>query len=75
MVQTSSIYDPFIIWHLSVTLTFSLPEQMFQKAFLLIEDNNCSKLFWNPFPNEPLMAQTNLDRHMHNARTYTELNL
>ena len=75
MVQTSSIYDHFIFWHLSVTLTFSLPEQMFQKALLLLEDNNCAKFFWNPCINEQVMAQTNLDRHMHNARTSTELNL
>ena len=75
MAQTGSIYDQFIIWHLSVTLIFSLPEQMFQTALLLHEDNNCAKFFWNPCTNEQVMAQTNLDRHMHNARTYTELNL
>ena len=33
--------DHFIVWLSSVTLTFNLPEQMFQI-------NNCAKLFWNP---------------------------
>ena len=48
MARTSSIYDHFIIWPSSVTLTFNLPEQMFQMALLLLEDNNCAKLFCNP---------------------------
>ena len=30
MARTSSIYDHFIIWPSSVTLTFNMPEQMFQ---------------------------------------------
>ena len=60
MVLTSSIYryDHFIIWPSSVTLTFNLCEQMFQMALLLLEDNNCAKLFWNPCINVPVMAQT-----------------
>ena len=33
--------DHFIVWPSSVTLTFNLPEQMFQL-------NNCAKLFWTP---------------------------
>ena len=45
---TSSIYDHFITWPSSVTLTFNLREQMFQTALLHFEDNNCAKLFWNP---------------------------
>ena len=48
MAQTSLIYDHFIIWPSSVTLTFNLPEQMFQMALLLLKENNCDKLFWNP---------------------------
>ena len=84
MAWTSSIYDHFIIFIIlpsSVTLTFNLPEQMFQKAilllkennfatmaqtssiydhfimwcssvtFLLLKENNCAKLFWNPCIN------------------------
>ena len=70
IAQTSSIYDHFIIEPLSVTLTFSLPEQRFQKALLLLDDNNCAKLFWNLCKNIQVMAQTNLDRHMHNTRTH-----
>ena len=38
MAQTSSIYDHLIILPSSVTLTFNLPEQMFQM-------NNSAKLF------------------------------
>ena len=44
MAWTSSIYDHFIIWSSSVTLTFNLPQQMFQMK-------NCAKLFWNPCIN------------------------
>ena len=56
--KTSSIYDHFIIWPWSVTLTFNLPEQMFQMAFLLLKENNCAKLFWNPCINVQVMART-----------------
>ena len=41
-----------------LTLTFNLREQMFQMAFLLLEDNNCAKLFCNPCINVQVMAQT-----------------
>ena len=57
MALTSSIYDHFIIWPSSVTLTFNLREQMFRTA-LLLEDNNCAKLFWKPCINVPDMART-----------------
>ena len=33
----------FIIWPSSVTLTFNLPEQMFQMALLLLMENSCAK--------------------------------
>ena len=32
-----SIYDHFIVWPASVTLTFNLPEQMFQMALLPLQ--------------------------------------
>ena len=48
----------FIIWHSSVTLTFNLPEQMFQIAFLLLKKNNCAKLFWHPHTNAEILART-----------------
>ena len=32
MARTSSVYDQFIIWTGSVTLTFNLAKQMFQMA-------------------------------------------
>ena len=45
MARTSSIYDNFIICPSSVTLTFNLPEEMFQMALLPFKENNCAKLF------------------------------
>ena len=58
MSLTSSIHDYFIIWPSSVTLTFHLRKQMFRTALLLLEDNNCAKLIWNPCTNVPVMART-----------------
>ena len=43
--------DHFTVWPSSVTLTFKLPEQMFQM-------NNCTKLFWKPYINVEVMAWT-----------------
>ena len=57
MALTSTIYDHFIIWPSSVTLTFNLRKQMFRTS-LLFEDNNCAKLIWNPCLNAPVMART-----------------
>ena len=57
MAQTSSIYDHFIVWPPSVTLTFSPPKQMFQMALLLLKDNNCATHFTNPCINVQVMAQ------------------
>ena len=51
MAWTSSVYGHFIIKPPSVTLTFSLPEQMFQM-------NNCARLFLNPCINVEVMPQT-----------------
>ena len=45
MARTSSIYDHFDLYLTPMTLTFNLPENMFQMALLLLEDNNCAKLF------------------------------
>ena len=45
MARTSSIYDHFDFYLTPVTLTFNLPEKMFQMALLLLEGNNCAKLF------------------------------
>ena len=58
MALTNSIYDHFIIWPSCMTLTFNLSEQMFQMAFLLLKENNCTKLFWNPCINVEVMART-----------------
>ena len=45
MARTGSIYD---LWPSSVTLIFDLSKQMFQMALLLLKENNCVLLFWNP---------------------------
>ena len=58
MPRTSSVHDDFFIWPSSVTLTFNLLEQMFQMALLLLKENNCTKLFWDPCINVQVMAQT-----------------
>ena len=60
MAPTSSIYDHFIIWPSSVTLTFNLPKQRFQMALLLLKENTCAKLFWNPYKNVEVMARASL---------------
>ena len=67
----SSIYNHFIIWPSSVTLIFNLPEQMFQMAFLLLKENNCAKLFWNPCINVEVTAWTNPDGCMHTQSMHT----
>ena len=71
-MQTCRSYvpDKLILWpfhHLtsSVTLTFNLPKQMFQVALLLLKENNCAKLVWNPCTNVQGMTRTSLDRHRH----------
>ena len=56
MAWTSSIYDHFIVWPSSMTLAFNLPEKMFQIALLLLKENNCAKLFWNPCINVEVMT-------------------
>ena len=56
MAQTSSVYDSFIILPSWVLLTFNLPEQMFQMALLFVKEDNCAKLFWNPWINVEVMA-------------------
>ena len=58
MVWISSIYDHFIIWPSSVTLTFNLPKQMFQMALLLLKKNTCAKLFWYQRIKVEVMAWT-----------------
>ena len=45
MARTNSVSDHFDLYLTPVTLTFNLPEKMFQTAFLFLEDNNCAKLF------------------------------
>ena len=60
MVQTNSVCDQFIIWSSSMTLTFNLPEQMFQMALLLVEENTCVTLFLNPYINVGVLSQASL---------------
>ena len=40
-----SQFMTILFFELSVTLTFNLPEQMFQMALLLLKENTCAKLF------------------------------
>ena len=59
MARTKSIYDHFDLYLTPVTLIYIyLPEKMFQLTFFLFEDNNCAKLFWNPYINVQVMART-----------------
>ena len=58
MARTNSIYDHSDINLTPVTLTFNLPETMFQMALLLLKDN-FAKVFWNPRINVQVMARTN----------------
>ena len=58
MARKRSIYDYFDFYFTLVTLTFNLPEKMFQMALFLLEGNNCAKLFWNPSINVQVMART-----------------
>ena len=60
MDRTSSIYDHFDLYLTPMTLTFNLREKMFQMALLLLEDNNCAKLFGNPCINVQVMDRTSL---------------
>ena len=48
---------PFYHWTF-VTLTFHLPEEVFQIALILHKENNCAKLFENPRINVEVMART-----------------
>ena len=41
-----------------MTLTFNLPEQIFQIALLLLKENNCAKLFQNPHINVEIIVRT-----------------
>ena len=43
MARTSSIYDRFDLYLTPMTLTFNIPEKMFQMALLLLKENNCAK--------------------------------
>ena len=58
MAQTSSIYDNCDLHLTPMTLTFNLRTKMFQMALLILEDNNFTKLFWNPCINVQVMSRT-----------------
>ena len=45
MARTSSIYKHFDIYLTPVTLTFNLPEKLFQSALFLLEGNNCANYY------------------------------
>ena len=56
MARQSQFMTICLIWPSSVTLTFNLPEQLFQMALLLLKENNCAKLFRNSCINVQVMA-------------------
>ena len=62
MLQTCSIhvYDHFDLYLTPVTVTFNLPEKMFQMTLLLLEDKNsyCAKLFLKSMHKCKVMART-----------------
>ena len=58
MVQTSLIYDHFDLYLTPLTLTFNLPEKMFQMTLFLLKGNNCAKLFLNRCINVQVMVRT-----------------
>ena len=60
---------------LQVTLTFNLPEQMFQMALLLLKESNCAKLFRNPCTNVQVTARSNWDGYTLKAQQAHTLTL
>ena len=56
MAQTSSIYDHFDLYLTPVTLTFNLPEKLFQMA-LLLRGQLC-KIILKSMHNVQVMART-----------------
>ena len=50
--------DHFDLYLTPLTLTFNLPEKMFQMALFLLEGNDCAKLFRNPCIYVQIMART-----------------
>ena len=56
--KESQSFDHFDLHLTPVTLTFSLPEKMFQMALFLLKDNNCAKLFLNSCIKAQVIART-----------------
>ena len=76
MARTSSIYDHFLIWPSNVTLTFNLPEQIFQMTLLILKEGNYSKIFSNPCINVYVMARTgSIYDHYHHLTFKCDLDL
>ena len=48
---------PFDLYLTTVTLTFNLPEKLFQMVLFFLKGNNCAKLFWNPCINVQVMLR------------------
>ena len=46
MALVNSIYDHFDLYLTPLTLTFNLPEKMFQMALLRLKGKNCEILFF-----------------------------
>ena len=58
MVRTNSIYDHFDLYLTPVTLTFNLPEKMFQMAHLFLRGTNSAQFYLNPCINVRVMLRT-----------------
>ena len=73
MARTNSIYDHLIIWPSSVTLTFNLPEQMFQMALLLLKGEQLCQIvfkFMHKCTSYGPDKSGQMDTHTHNTHMY-----
>ena len=61
MAQTCYINYHFIIWPSIVTLTFKLPEYMFQMALVLLKKNSYARFFQNACINVDFMGPNKLN--------------
>ena len=60
----STIYGHFIIWPSSVTLTFNLPEQMFQMALLLLNENKLCQIILKSMQKEFMGWKSSIYDHL-----------
>ena len=82
MAQTNSIFDHFISWPPSVTLTFNLPQQMFHMALLPQGEQLCQSILkfmhkcTSYVPNKSRQMQTHIMlacMHIHRTEVVTTM--